>query len=328
MKKKVLSALLVGTMILGSSSALAYNDTDGHWAENDIKALSELGVVKGYEDDSFKPDNYITREEAMQIISNYIGEIKTDVEAPEDAKDRWSTEAIQNLISRGIVKGYEDGTIKPQNNITRAEFSKIVAVYLESEGKLLDSLYSFDDIIDSWAIDNIRILSGNNLISGYGDKTFKPNNPITRAEVARIISNFDNISKVGITGRQLSTIYDTKNYILYGQGHLGWAQSMNWSPTFLNNLTERDLIDVYLDYVRNGESPSDTYEFGWYLTFNAPIQDNWKEMFESDLYSTYGKKVVNYIDLGDFRYGAVIEGLNPPHGYYVGVNSRTGAYHG
>lgn len=327
MKKKIVSVVLTGAMLL-SGSAFAYPDIKNHWAEYDISLFTESNIVKGYEDGLFRPNNYITREEAFQVMSNYIGLSTTEAEVPEDAVGRWSTKATKNLISRKIIVGYEDGTIKPQKEITRAEFAAMVFNYLINEQKLNDSFYSFHDLGDGWYAVLIETLAGNNVISGYEDGNFRPNHNITRAEVIRIMSSLNNIKSVGVTMSQLGTIASTKHYILYEQDHLAWAFSMNWDPEFLNSLTKRDLIDVYINYLNSGGNPNDRIEYGWYLTRYAPVKPDWKVKFEKALYESYGKTVVEYKYNGNNHYFVVVDGLNPPHGYFVGVNSVTGAYHG
>lgn len=85
--------------------------------------------MQGYEDKTFKPDKYITREEIAKIL--YL--LKDNIESEEsiafnDVKsNRWSYKYIMNMAKSGILKGYEDGTFRPENNITRAE----IAVMLE-----------------------------------------------------------------------------------------------------------------------------------------------------------------------------------------------------
>lgn len=191
LKRRLLSLALMGSMLI-SNVAFAFSDTAGHWASSHIESLSSKGIINGYEDGAFKPQNLISREEAAQILSNYIGGSAGDKSVPYDSLGRWSTPAIQNLISKGIINGYEDGTFKPENKITRAEFSTMVYKLLSIQDKLSPSTRSFVDASNHWAKKAIEALAGNGVINGYDDGTFGPDRNITRAEAATIISLAEN----------------------------------------------------------------------------------------------------------------------------------------
>ena len=95
--------------------------------------------------------------------------------------------AVSTLDNGDIVKGYPDGTFKPNGKITRAEFASI-AVRFDTSATGEVSV-PFTDISGHWAEDNIKKAYELGYISGYPDGTFRPNEPITRAEVASLINN-------------------------------------------------------------------------------------------------------------------------------------------
>lgn len=165
-----------------------FNDTVGHWASEYITDLSSRKIINGYSDNTFRPENLISREEAAQMLSNYIGGSGGSAEVPYDSIGRWSSPAIQNLISKRIISGYEDGSFRPQNQITRAEFSTMVYNMMSSKGQLGPDNRSFDDTAGHWAQNSIGTLAGNGIINGYDDGSFRPDSNITRAEAATIIS--------------------------------------------------------------------------------------------------------------------------------------------
>lgn len=111
-----------------NSNETLYIDVNYHWAKNYINALTKTGLMEGYNNKTFKPDLYITREEVAKIL--YLLqeklEIKEDIMFSDLEENRWSYEYITNMAKKGILKGYEDGTFKPQNNITRAEIAVIL----------------------------------------------------------------------------------------------------------------------------------------------------------------------------------------------------------
>ena len=99
-------------------------------------------------------------------------------------------EAVGRLHELGIVNGYDDGEYKPQRKVTRAEFSKIVVGMMDkhTEAKSTAPTSAFDDVNDvKWCIPYVNYLTGNGIIKGYADASFKPNNVITYAEAITIL---------------------------------------------------------------------------------------------------------------------------------------------
>lgn len=116
----------------------------------------------------------------------------------------------------------------------------------------------------------------------------------------------------------------TKDYLLNGQNDKIEAQQLHWSETFLNQV---DIEAVYKQYLAAGGKADDIKSFAKYLTDNAPVPSNWKEMFESDLMRTYHVKVSRYEHVQGTLYQAYAK-INGSEVPYVGVVSRTGWFHG
>ena len=97
------------------------------------------------------------------------------------------------LSKKDIIKGYPDGTFKPNKSITRAEFAVIASKYIK-DPKATDETFS-DVPMNHWAKDAIVKVKAEGLISGYPDGTFKPDAPITRAEAVSIVNRmFDRVA--------------------------------------------------------------------------------------------------------------------------------------
>lgn len=102
-------------------------------------------------------------------------------------------EAITTLVEDGIINGYEDGTFKPDNTITRAEFSKLLATASAPSGTLFNATTTqFSDVADStsssaWAIPYIAYAVGVKAVNGYEDGTFRPTNTVTYGEAVKMI---------------------------------------------------------------------------------------------------------------------------------------------
>lgn len=189
-KKTILvSVALAASMLATSMSAFAYTDISAdHWAKSYIDNLSGKKYVSGYEDGTYKPDNYVTRAEFAKILTNIFGVIdKSGVELSDVADSAWYADTMKIAAKAGFVTGYSDGTVKPEANITRQEAAVMVyrAWGLTPEGEL--NFTDKNEIAD-WASNQVATLAAKNVLNGYSDGTFKPNNNITRAEVAKIIS--------------------------------------------------------------------------------------------------------------------------------------------
>lgn len=131
---------------------------------------------------------------------------------------------IMFLNELGIISGYEDNTFRPDNTVTRAEFTKMAVAALngeemikqkEEEEKIsLSKEYSFDDITEHWARLYINHGAENKFISGYPDGTFRPDENVTYVQAQKML-----ISAIG---------YETyaKNTGGWPNGYKMWAASM------------------------------------------------------------------------------------------------------
>lgn len=105
---------------------------------------------------------------------------------PADVEDHWAETAIENLIRQGVLNGYPDSTFKPDRQVTRAEFARMaVKAFTLPAGNGV----TFKDTAGHWAQSDIAALAKNGAIAGYQDGTYRPENPITRAEVAAALGH-------------------------------------------------------------------------------------------------------------------------------------------
>lgn len=108
----------------------------------------------------------------------------------KDIENHWAKEFITDLISKDILKGYEDGTVRPDNSISRAELTTLVVRAMglnPSENTVLD--FADKDSIPSWAAGYVALAKENGIISGYEDNTFRSDRICTREEAVTIIMN-------------------------------------------------------------------------------------------------------------------------------------------
>jgi hypothetical protein len=112
-----------------------------------------------------------------------------------DTQGHWAEKTIDVFIKLQLIKGYEDGTFKPNSPITRAEFAAILSRAFNIQGGSNTSVV-LKDIGNSWAKEAIENLVAAGVIQGYGDGTFKPNNTITREEMVVMLSRIVNLNNL------------------------------------------------------------------------------------------------------------------------------------
>ena len=110
----------------------------------------------------------------------------------KDFKDmtstHWADREIQALANDDVIVGYPDGTFRPDIPVTRAEFATMVIKSLHQENLPLSETYYFKDVpTNYWAYNNIQRAQAFNLLKGFPDGTFKPDNTISKAEAISII---------------------------------------------------------------------------------------------------------------------------------------------
>lgn len=188
MKRKILSIALAMSVLLGVSAQVsAYSDiqsSDGYY--NAVGLLSELGIIDGYEDGTFRPDKNVTRAEFIKMVVTMLknsysaeaqerkAEIFSDVTA-----SHWAIDYITAAESSGIINGMGDGTFAPEENITYAQAMKIL-VCAAGYGQI-----SFDR--GGWPNGYMYYANLVGIGSGVSDVT--NSTEITRAQVAQMINN-------------------------------------------------------------------------------------------------------------------------------------------
>ena len=149
-----------------------------------------VAYIMGYPDGTVQPKGEITRAEACTIFFRLLTESsrdyyfsKTNDYTDVNAGD-WFNNAISTLSNAGIVTGYNDGTFRPNQPITRGEMAKIIANF----ANLNKGTKSFTDLSGHWSKSYVELAAGNGWIAGYPDGSFRPDQKITRAETVTMIN--------------------------------------------------------------------------------------------------------------------------------------------
>ncbi|MCC5910357.1 MAG: S-layer homology domain-containing protein, partial [Clostridiaceae bacterium] len=194
MLKKAIAVAAVTTMVITSAGmvfAASFTDIDGHWAKERIITWSEDGVVNGYPDESFRPNNSITRAEFMSLIDKAF-ELTEEAEIayPDVDENAWYYDLVKRAQAQGYISGYDDGTMKPENPITRQEAAAIVTRIMELE-KNAEKIVQFLDHegFQDWGKGYIGAAAKARYMNGDDQGNFRALDNITRAEAVTVLDN-------------------------------------------------------------------------------------------------------------------------------------------
>lgn len=156
-----------------------------------LESTDHFAYVSGYPDGTVRPEANITREEAAMmfyrlLVKSYRETVESTTHAFTDvAPERWSDNAIATLTKAGILNGDPDGTFRPGDKITRAEFATLVVNFIGVDST---ATHNFTDLAGHWAEPYVATAVSKGWIAGYEDGTFKPNGYITRAEAMTLVN--------------------------------------------------------------------------------------------------------------------------------------------
>jgi|GEM_PF-2659526 len=161
-------------------------DIEGHWAEEAIIKLVNMGVITGFKDSTFRPNQQITRAEFVAIIVKALKLESDQATQFVDTENHWAQDYISIAAALGIVNGKQNSKFDPNAAITRQEMAVIFARILDKEAGST-STFKDQDIIAPWAINAVVTMLEAGLMNGYEDGTFRPTATATRAEAVTVI---------------------------------------------------------------------------------------------------------------------------------------------
>ena len=158
-----------------------------------LNKADHYAYIVGYPDGLVHPEKNITRAEVATIFFRMLlDESREDFWAQENwffdvMPTDWFNNAVSTLANANLINGYPDGNYRPNANITRAEFATIaIRFFLEEDVEITEN--NLSDVKGHWAEANIDLAYALNLINGYPDGTFRPEQQITRAEAMTIVN--------------------------------------------------------------------------------------------------------------------------------------------
>lgn len=208
-----LSMLLFLSVVLVSGPAFAgtgFSDVpDSHWAAKHISKMGSMGIIGGYDDGTFRPNQPVKQVEAvlMAVRCMNSGAGYNAVDVPFTVPP-WAKQDVARAMALGLLKS--DEAFYAQSPATRAWVTRLLVriVGKDSEARNEQVLPNFIDSykIPDWATGYVRVAQKYNLVGGYSDSSFRPEQPVKRAEMAAFLGramDFTGDSSNTITGRVL-----------------------------------------------------------------------------------------------------------------------------
>jgi hypothetical protein len=164
-----------------------------YWGYNAINSLGGKGIIKGYADNTFKPDAPVTRAEFATMLAKALGlnTIETTGTFKDVTSDTWCYGYVNAAASAGVVFGVGDNMFAPNALITREQMAQMMSKALGSKAPVADGteLNAFGDSssISGWAVPGVEVVAKAHIISGMPDGTFAPQSKATRAQAAAVI---------------------------------------------------------------------------------------------------------------------------------------------
>ena len=189
---KWLTAAALGAA-LAAVPAMAFTDTEGHWAQDSIQKWSEeYHIIQGYEDGTFHPDNSITRGAFAGIMDRFLQfQSISGRETFSDTAGSYWEDAILKLHAAGVYLG-TDGKALAGNTITRQQAVTMIARAFHIDAETTDLSYSDAALIAEYARPAVAEMTAQGYLNDSWDGNFRPTDPITRAEIINILSNMIN----------------------------------------------------------------------------------------------------------------------------------------
>ncbi|MFD0714360.1 DNRLRE domain-containing protein [Paenibacillus sp. GCM10027626] len=168
-------------------------DIAGHWGQSWIEKAVQAGIVKGYSDSTFRPDQAVSRQELVAMLVRALqpqaGTGKVQSFTDQARIGNWAADAVAAAAQAGWITGYSDGSFRPQEGITRVELAAVLArasagLTAEGDGQL--SQFRDAEQIPAWAAKYVAAAAASGLMEGTGAGLFKPAGIVTRAEAAAI----------------------------------------------------------------------------------------------------------------------------------------------
>lgn len=189
--KKIMALLtLMCILITTAGATVKFYDVDTQTVGGKaIYAMSEKGIISGYGNGFFGPDDTLTRAQAVKIINRvFMYETKAEIDFSDVSEDAWYYEDVAIAVNAGYIKGYGNSLFGPEDLLTREQ----VCVMLDNimSFTMLPVEVTLNDAVSPWAEESVKKMLSNFLIETDENGFFRATEEITREEACIILSQF------------------------------------------------------------------------------------------------------------------------------------------
>ena len=198
MSKKFISLFLIAaislsvmtTSVFADNSKTVFSDVDASTQEGAaIYKLYENGIIDGNGDGTFTPNNFVTRAELCKMVNNIWNLTAPAKEGFKDVTEKdWFYNHVLIGKEAGYIKGFDDGTFKGNNNVTREQACAIVCRV--SGIKDVEKTVIISDTVSAWAIGDVKKIIANGLVDIEANNTFRATQNMKRGELAKLLAQF------------------------------------------------------------------------------------------------------------------------------------------
>lgn len=298
--KKAVASFTLGALLFGfvtpvANAQLGFTDDAEipSWAFDAIDELMAQGVVSGNDDGSFAPNRQLNRAEVSKIIVLASG-VDLDTTGgphfPDVDPGAWFYDYVETMYNNGWINGYPDGNFRPEVGINRAEIAKMVVNAFEIDPDTAGAPH-FDDVTSGdWFYSYVETAYNYGLMRGYGDGTFGPADPVTRAQTIKIVYD-SQLVVTGPTGPAEGTLEVTLSSDTPRGTNIPFnATSVPFTTVELTASDDSDVEISSLTFTRLGLGDNDDFDNVW---------------LEIDGFKVGNDKSVNNDDIVELRF-------NPP----------------
>ncbi|MEC1177265.1 S-layer homology domain-containing protein [Metasolibacillus meyeri] len=274
-----LPAIVVPVEVEAATYSKTFKDVSKNSPYYDsIHTMTEKGIISGYEDGTFKPNETLTRKHAAALLNRAVSvKASKNVDAPKDLpKTNAYYNDIMALVNAGLLDTDAKGNINPNAPLTRGEMAKILATAFDLKG----TKHPLTDVSPKYS-SYVAALYENNVTTGYEDKTFKEKESLTRAHYAVFMYRAMGLEKAGgdtaqkptTPSKKISMSSTEKEINDYIKSSKLFAQGITAHPIGLNEFDGYKKVIVNAEEILAGTNLKVTKIVSGAFLFK---QDNWK----------------------------------------------------
>ncbi|TAH63754.1 MAG: glycoside hydrolase [Gottschalkiaceae bacterium] len=177
-----------------------FSDIQESWAKDDIISIVGIGWMKGTSNVNFSPNSIITRAQAAVTLVRAL-ELE-EINVPEEikfddvSKNHWAYREVQIAANKDIFKGMGGNKFAPEQHITREQMATLLSRIIEKdENTIIDNKNPFIDVKNGWSYNSIIEMNSLGIFKGFEDKTFRPSEKMSRAQMAAVLNRIKDLIK-------------------------------------------------------------------------------------------------------------------------------------